>query len=113
VAGRLNLGIFDNVTGNAMAERDGKKEHQEPNYDELAKYILCAWIAYRLGVTLPTAKRQVERALHPDGKQHPGAIWYHVSEYVEKLQAGYLRFDLNKMTRDDPGDSKEPQQWVQ
>jgi hypothetical protein len=97
-----------------MAELDGEKEHSKPTHDELAKYLLCAWIAYRLGVTLPTAKRQVEKALERDGKEHPGAMWYHVSEYVEKLQAGYLPFDLNEMTREESDNSEEePDQWVQ
>lgn len=40
-----------------MTELHGKKEHPEPSYDELAKYLLCPRIAYRLGVTLPAAKR--------------------------------------------------------
>lgn len=96
-----------------MADQDNNEEQWEPNYDELAKYFLCAWIAYRLGVTLPTAKRQVERALERDGKQHPGAMWYHVSEYVDKLQAGYLPFNLNEMERGELNDSEEPGQWVQ
>ena|SRR5579875_2180029 len=97
-----------------MAELDGEKERSKPIYDELAKYLLCAWIAYRLGVTLPTAKRQVEKPLEQDGKEHPGAMWYHVPEYVEKLQAGYLPFDLNEMTREKSDNSEEePKQWVQ
>ena len=54
-----------------MAEANDNKDQWERNYDELAKYLLFAWIAYRLGVTLPMAKRQVERALERDGKQHP------------------------------------------
>ena len=96
-----------------MAREDPMKKMTNPTYDELAKYLLCAWIAYRLGVTLPTAKRQIEKALEQDGKQHPGAMWYHVSEYIDKLQAGYLPFDLNEMTRESPDDLEEPEGWVQ
>jgi hypothetical protein len=98
-----------------MTERDGRNEDlQPPIYDELAKDLLCAWIAYRLGVTLPTAKRQVEKALQEKGKQHPGAMWYHVAEYVEKLQAGYVPFDLNEMVCEGPEDTEEePGSWIQ
>lgn len=50
-----------------------------------------------LGSDPAGAKRNVEKALQGNGKQYPGAMWYHVAEYIEKLQAGYVPFDLNEM----------------
>ncbi len=66
-----------------------------------------------LGRDTAHRKRNVDKALQERGKQHPGAMWYHVAEYIEKLQAGYLRFDLNQMGQDDSEEPKEPEQWIQ
>jgi hypothetical protein len=97
-----------------MDERNTQTWHREEIYDELAKNLLCAWIAYRLGVTLPTAKRQVEKALREKGREHPGPAWYHPAEYVEKLQAGYLPLDLSEMQREESEeDLEEPNSWIQ
>ena len=82
-------------------------------YDELAKNLLCAWIAYRLGVTLPTAKRQVEKALREKGREHPGSTWYYAAEYVDKLQAGYLPLELSEMQREESEELDEPNSWIQ
>lgn len=96
-----------------MDEHDDKAEPQEEIYDELAKNLLCAWLAYRLGVTLPTAKRQVEKVLREKGRERPGSTWYHAAEYIEKLQAGYLPLDLSEMQREESEDSEEPNSWIQ
>lgn len=94
---------------------DEKTERSGQIYDELAKNLCCAWIAYRLGVTLPTAKKQVEKALREKGREYPGAAWYHAAEYVEKLQAGYLPLDLSEMQREESDDEleDEPNSWIQ
>ena len=91
-----------------------KIEQHAQMYDELAKNLCCAWIAYRLGVTLPTAKKQVEKALRDKGREYPGAAWYRAAEYVEKLQAGYLPLDLSEMQREESDESEdEPNSWIQ
>ena len=61
---------------------------------DLAFNIFCGWLAYRLDVTLPTAKRHAEQA----GSQL-GSMWLHVAEYVEELHAGYIPFDLKLLKR--------------
>jgi hypothetical protein len=97
-----------------MTEQDGGQGRREFNYDELAKNIFCGWLAYRLGVTLPTAKRNMERNMGGAGKQLPrGGMWYHVAEYIEKLHAGYLPFDLSAMRRDESEELEEGTDWVQ
>lgn len=76
---------------------DEETRHEEmlkkARYD-LAFNIFCGWLAYRLGVTLPTAKRRAEEA----GSQM-GSMWLHVAEYVEKLHAGYMPVDVNLLKR--------------
>ena len=86
-----------------MDEQDhnDKARRRNPIHDELAQNILCAWIRYRLSVTLPTAKRQVDNALREKGREHPGSTWYDAAEYVEKLQAGYQPLDLSEMQREE------------
>jgi len=61
---------------------------------DLAFNIFCGWLAYRLGVTLPTAKRHAEQT-----GSELGSMWLHVAEYVEKLHAGYMPFDLKLLKR--------------
>lgn len=85
-------GIHDNRDMN-----DEEVQHEEllkQARHDLAFNIFCGWLAYRLGVTLPTAKRQAEKAA-----SQLGSMWLHVAEYVEKLHAGYIPIDLSQLRR--------------
>jgi hypothetical protein len=100
-----------------MTKQEGEQGRREVNYDELAKNIFCGWLAYRLGVTLPTAKRNIEKSLEASGKNLPReGMWHHVAEYVEKLHMGYLPFDLSAMRLDESKDLDELEEgteWLQ
>jgi len=76
---------------------DEQRRHEElleQARHDLGFNIFCGWLAYRLGVTLPTAKRQAEKT-----NSQLGPMWLHVADYVEKLHSGYMPVDLSQLRR--------------
>jgi hypothetical protein len=71
--------------------------------DPLPKYLLTAFVAYKLRVPFSTATQKVEQTLGGEG---PGGFWDHLADYVTKLQAGYLPLDLRNMVK--PFEGEEP-----